>query len=76
MNDNLHDLFAKEMSDETTYHLGNFLYELALVFESAHLGQIRRYNKSRIELRSELMDQNSNQSQSINEEEELQDSLF
>jgi hypothetical protein len=71
MNDNLRDLFAEEISDETAYHLGNFLYELALAFESAHLGQIKRYNKSRIELYNELITQNSNQS--VNGEKELQD---
>lgn len=71
MNDNLRDLLEEEISDETAYHLGNFLYELALAFESIYLGQIRRYNQSRIKLNNELVTQNSNQG--VDEEEGLQD---
>jgi hypothetical protein len=71
MTNNLRDLFAEDISDEAAYYLGNFLYELALAFESAHLGQIKRYNKSRIELYKELM--NQNRAQSVNGEKELQE---
>jgi hypothetical protein len=71
MNDNLRDLLEEEISDETAYHLGNFLYELALAFESIYLGQIRRYKQSKIELNNELITQNSNQG--VGEEEGLQD---
>lgn len=74
MIDNLRDLFPEGISDETAYHLGNFLYELAQAFESIHLGQIKRYNKSRIDVSSELMKQNSDQS--MNAEKELQDHPF
>lgn len=73
MTDNLHDLFPEDISDETAYHLGNFLYELAQAFESVHLGQIRRYNKARIELNNELIKQNSDQSMDAEAEKELRD---
>lgn len=70
MTNNLRDLFAEEISDETAYQLGNFLYALALAFESAHLGQIKQYKKSKTELHNELMDQNSNPP--MNTEKELE----
>ena len=73
MINNLRDLFAEEISDETASHLGNFLYELALAFESSYFGQIKRYNTSVIKVHKELMNQNNNQAQSMSEEEELQD---
>jgi len=69
MTDNLRDLFPEDISDETAYHLGNFLHELAQAFESIHLEQIRRYNKARIDFSNELMKQNSDQS--MNAEKEL-----
>jgi len=74
MSDSLRDLFPEDISDETAYHLGNFLYELAQAFESIHLGQIRRYKKARIDFSNELMKQNSDQS--MNAEKELQDPPF
>ena len=58
MTDNLRDLFPEDLSDEAAYHIGNFLYELAQVFESIHLGQIRRYSKSIADFHNEMMEQN------------------
>ena len=67
---NLRDLFPEDISDETAYHLGNFLYELALAFEAIHLGQIIRYNKSRAYVINE-MKQDSDQG--MNAEKKRQD---
>lgn len=81
MTNNLRDLFAEDMSDETAHHIWHFLSELVLAFEAIHYGQIRRYNKSRTELYNELRNQNEelvkqNSDQSINAEKELQDPPF
>jgi len=61
MSNNLRDLFPEGISDETAYHIGNFLYELAQAFESAHFGQIRRYTKSMTDMGHKMMDQNIDQ---------------
>jgi hypothetical protein len=74
MNDTLRALFPEPISDETAYHLVNFFYELALAFESIHLGKIMRYEKSRIEFNNQLMSQQS--TQVSNAEIELQDPPF
>jgi hypothetical protein len=37
---NLHDLFPKEISDETAYHLVNFAMDLALALEAHYFGEI------------------------------------
>ena len=74
MNDNLRDLFPGNFSDEAAHHLVNFFYELALAFESIHLGKIMRYQKSLIELRDEMVSQDCIQEQQ--KEEELQDPPF
>jgi len=70
---NIRDLFPEDISDETAYHLGNFLYELALAFEAIHLGQIMRYNKSRADVSNE-MKQDSDQG--MNAEKKRQDLPF
>jgi hypothetical protein len=74
MHDNLRDLLPDDFSDETAHHLVNFFYELALAFESIHLGKIMRYQKSLIELRDDLIAQECVQEQ--RKEEELQDPPF
>lgn len=73
MHDNLRALLPDDFFDETAHHLVNFFYELALAFESIHLGKIMRYQKSLIELRDELVGQECVQEQ---REEELQDPSF
>jgi hypothetical protein len=47
MKDNLRNLFPT-ISDEAAYHLVDFFYELALMFESSHLQHVMRYEKSLI----------------------------
>ncbi len=74
MYDNLRDLLPDDFSDETAHHLVNFFYELALAFESIHLGKIMRYQKSLIELRDDLVGQECTQEQ--RKVEELQDPPF
>ena len=75
MIDNLRALFPEDISDETAYHCSNFLYELALAFESSYFAQIREYHKSNEDFRNEMIEQNSAQS-SMNEEQDLVDSEF
>ena len=70
MNDPFQNLFAKEMSDETVSHLSDFLYDLALAFESHYYSQIKRYHKSIYELREDLMDQNKTPPLPANKEPE------
>lgn len=74
MRDNLRDLLPDNFSDETAHHLVNFFYELALAFESIHLGKIMRYQQSLIELRDEMVSQDNVQEQ--RKEEKLQDPPF
>ncbi len=57
MCDNLRELLSNNLSDEAASHLVDFFYELALAFESIHLGKIMRYQKSQMELRDELSSQ-------------------
>lgn len=77
MIDNLHDLFAEDISDETAYHIGNFLHKLAMAFESCYLGQIRRYHQSQINLSNELRElMHQNSEQIIDIAEERQDDTF
>jgi hypothetical protein len=70
MRNTLRDLFPEDISDETAYHLGNFLYELALAFETAYFGQIRRYNKSRANLAKEMRFESSDQGLNVEKERE------
>ena len=74
MHDNLRNLLPDNISDETAHQLDNFFYELALAFESIHLGKIMRYQKALIELRDDLVNQHDAQRQQ--KEEELQDPPF
>lgn len=39
----LHDILPKEISDETAFHLTNFVMDLALAIESHYFTQIIRY---------------------------------
>ncbi len=73
MYDNLRDLLPDDISDETAHQLVNFFYELALAFESIHLGKVMRYQKSIIELRGDMVGQNYPNEQHA---EELQDPPF
>ena len=57
MCDTLRELLPDNLSDGAASHLVNFFYELALAFESIHLGKIMRYQKSQMELRDELSSQ-------------------
>jgi len=57
MCDNLRELLPNNLSDEAASQLVDFFYELALAFESIHLGKIMRYQKSQMELRDELSSQ-------------------
>ena len=54
MTDTLRDLFPEDLSDETAYHIGNFLYELSLAFEGIYYGQIKRYHKAEIDVVNEM----------------------
>jgi hypothetical protein len=74
MHDKLRDLLPDDISDETAHQLTNILYELALAFESIHLGKIMRYQKSLIELRDDLVGQVCIKKH--RKEEELQDPPF
>ena len=42
------ELFPNELSDETAYHLIQFFFNFALLFEGMHLGQALRYESSLI----------------------------
>jgi hypothetical protein len=46
MNIDYRTLFPDEISDEAAYHLIDFFYNLALLFEGIHLGKAMRYEKS------------------------------
>ena len=74
MHDNLRELLPDDFSDETAHHLVNFFYELALAFESIHLGKIIRYQKSLIEIRDDLVSHGFAQEQQKGKE--LQDPPF
>ncbi len=74
MHDNLRDLFPENFSDETAHQLVNFFYELALAFESIHLGKIMRYQKSLSELRHDMVGQEC--AQELRKREELQEPPF
>jgi hypothetical protein len=43
------ELFRDDISDEAAYHLIDFFYNLALLFEGIHLGKALRHQKSIIE---------------------------
>ena len=73
MYDNLRELLPDDISDETAHQLVNFFYELALAFESIHLGKIMRYQKSLIDLREDMVGQNDPNEQHA---EKLQDPPF
>lgn len=68
---NLRDLFPEDISDETAYHLGNFLYELALAFEAIHLGQIMRYNKSRTDVSNKMKQDRDQDAEAEKERQDL-----
>jgi hypothetical protein len=74
MHDNLRELFPDNFSDETAHQLVNFFYELALAFESIHLGKVMRYQKSLIQSKDDLVNQIG--SQRAQKEEELQEPPF
>ena len=74
MHDNVHDLFTEDLSDEAVYYLCNFFYDLALAFESSHLGEIMRHQKSQVELRDKITCQNRFQGKAS--KENLQDPPF
>lgn len=48
MKDNLRNMFPS-ISDEAAYHLVDFLYALALMFESSHLQHVMRHEKAIID---------------------------
>lgn len=68
MKDTLRDLFPEDISDETAYHIGNFLYELAFAFEGIYGENIRRYHQSEIDFANEMRRESD---QSLNGEEDL-----
>ena len=39
------DILPDELSDETAYHLVNFMMELALRLESIYFSKLRRYDR-------------------------------
>lgn len=49
MTTTVRELFPDEISDEAAYHLVTIFYNLALEFESIHLGKILRHGKTIIE---------------------------
>lgn len=67
MKDTLRDLFPEEISDETAYHIGNFLHELAFAFDGIYYRNIRRYHQSEIDFTNEMR----RESQRLNGEEDL-----
>ena len=73
MKDNLRNMFPT-ISDETAYHLVDFFYELALMFESSHLQHVMRYEKSLINLNHTPEVQKGKQNQ--NRKDELSDPPF
>lgn len=73
MKDNLRNMFPT-ISDEAAYHLVDFFYELALMFESSHLQHVMRYEKSLINSRHKSETRKCNQRQ--NRKEELPDPPF
>lgn len=74
MHDKVRDLFTEELSDEAAYYLCNFFYDLALAFESSHLAEIMRHQKSQVELRDKITYQNRFQAKAL--KENLQDPPF
>ena len=73
MKDNLRNMFPT-ISDEAAYHLVDFFYELALMFESSHLQHVMRYEKSLINGNHTSEVQKGKQSQ--NRKKELTDPPF
>ena len=67
MTDTLRDLVPEDMSDETAYHIGNFLHDLAFAFEGIYYGNIRRYHTSARDVANEMR----RESQKLNGEEDL-----
>jgi len=45
----LRELFQEEISDEAASQLVDFFYDLALAFESMHLGKVLRHQKAIME---------------------------
>lgn len=46
MNINIKEILPYEISDEVAHHLVEFFYNLAVLFEAAHLDKVTRYQKS------------------------------
>lgn len=67
MKDNLRNMFPT-LSDEAAYHLVDFFYELALLFESSHLQHLMRYEKSLINANHSPETQKEKQNQNMQEE--------
>ena len=44
------DILPKEISDETAYHLTNFMVDLALAIENHYFDQLMRFSKEEIEI--------------------------
>ena len=40
------DLLPEQLSDETAYHLVNFMFELSHRLESLYFDQLRRYDRN------------------------------
>jgi len=77
MINDLRDLFPEDISDETAYHMATFLYALAVAFESANFGKIRRHDQFQTDLGHELMElAHQNSEKIIGVEEEPQDDIF
>lgn len=70
MHEETQGLLPDNLSDESAYHLVNFINQLAFLFESTYFGQIMRYEKSKTDLRDPLFSQDSEQ------ETDLQDPPF
>jgi hypothetical protein len=45
---NIYELLPEKISDESAYHLVNFIMNLALELESRYFTQIRRYDNNDI----------------------------
>ena len=46
MNINTNELFTEELSDECAYHLIQFFFNFALIFEGMHLVKAMRHEKA------------------------------
>lgn len=46
MNIDIKEILPYEISDEVAHHLVEFFYNLAVLFEAAHLDKVTQYQKS------------------------------